>query len=347
MTCIISIIIPVYNVAPYLRECLESVLSQSCGDWEAICVDDGSTDGSGAILDEYALSDSRIRVVHQPNAGVVAARQAGFKVSNGNRILFLDADDTLSQNALERLCGVPAEVEMAQFGFRYILAGKEIRVCRPAVTGQFTRNALLEKISNSPLELIGMCIGNKCYSRDVVEGAFSAVGHVQIPHSEDGLFALAAFWVSARVAFYNDVIYNYRFRAESASHVFNPDIVATKEAFVSAATRLARNVGGQSECRCSVEFNYHARQSMGYVFMMAMDGRLQNTDARRLLQAMSGSSFFINEKSTWNPNKRLLMRMLIKSPSVTVWLRGLIRFCVKRFYRLRSLLMTMAVFAMS
>ena len=73
-----SIIIPVYNVAPYLRECLDSVLAQTLTDWEAICVDDGSTDGSGAILDEYAARDQRFRIIHQPNSGVSAARNVAL-----------------------------------------------------------------------------------------------------------------------------------------------------------------------------------------------------------------------------------------------------------------------------
>ena len=96
-----SIIIPVYNVAPYLRECLDSVLAQTFTDWEAICVDDGSTDGSGAILDEYAAKDSRFRVFHQPNAGVSAARNKALDAARGAWIGFLDADDVLSKDWLE------------------------------------------------------------------------------------------------------------------------------------------------------------------------------------------------------------------------------------------------------
>ena len=91
-----SIIIPVYNVAPYLRECLDSVLAQTFTDWEAICVDDGSTDGSGAILDEYAVKDKRFKVIHQDNAGVSAARNRALDVANGEWIGFLDGDDFLN-----------------------------------------------------------------------------------------------------------------------------------------------------------------------------------------------------------------------------------------------------------
>lgn len=88
-----SIIIPVYNVAPYLRTCLDSVRAQTLGDWEAICVDDGSTDGSGVILDEYAARDSRFRVFHQENVGVSEARQRGLEAVRGTYFGFVDPDD--------------------------------------------------------------------------------------------------------------------------------------------------------------------------------------------------------------------------------------------------------------
>ncbi len=98
-----SIIIPVYNVAPYLRECLDSVLAQTYPAWEAICVDDGSTDGSGAILDEYAAKDARLKIIHQPNAGVSAARNRALKKVKGEWITFVDADDVIDPWRLEFL----------------------------------------------------------------------------------------------------------------------------------------------------------------------------------------------------------------------------------------------------
>lgn len=98
-----SIIIPVYNVAPYLRECLDSVLAQTFTDWEAICVDDGSTDGSGSILDEYAAKDKRFTVIHQPNAGVSAARNKGLDNIRGEYFGFIDPDDILKCDYIEHL----------------------------------------------------------------------------------------------------------------------------------------------------------------------------------------------------------------------------------------------------
>ena len=88
-----SIIIPVYNVAQYLKECLDSVLAQTFGDWECLCVDDGSTDGAGEILDEYAKKDARFRVIHQRNGGVSAARNRTLDLARGAFVCFADGDD--------------------------------------------------------------------------------------------------------------------------------------------------------------------------------------------------------------------------------------------------------------
>lgn len=95
-----SIIIPVYNVAQWLPACLDSVLRQTEGDWECVCVDDGSTDVSGAILDSYQAKDQRFKVYHKPNGGVSSARNAALDVVRGNWIVYLDADDMLADGAL-------------------------------------------------------------------------------------------------------------------------------------------------------------------------------------------------------------------------------------------------------
>lgn len=100
---LISIIVPVYNVEKYIRPCLDSILSQTYTNWEAILVDDGSTDGSGAVCDEYVKRDNRFMVVHKENEGVSKARNLGIKQARGEYILFLDSDDLIKERCVENL----------------------------------------------------------------------------------------------------------------------------------------------------------------------------------------------------------------------------------------------------
>ena len=99
----ISVVVPVYNVEAYLRECLESVATQSFKDLEVIMVDDGSTDGSVAICEEFAARDERFKLVRQPNGGLGNARNNGAKVATGEFLNFLDSDDVLPKHALRTL----------------------------------------------------------------------------------------------------------------------------------------------------------------------------------------------------------------------------------------------------
>lgn len=99
----ISIVMPVYNPGKYLKPAVESVLGQSFGELELILVDDGSTDGSGARCDEYAQLDSRIRVIHQENAGPCLARNAGYQAAKGDWLMYVDADDWIDADTCQIL----------------------------------------------------------------------------------------------------------------------------------------------------------------------------------------------------------------------------------------------------
>lgn len=96
----ISVIVPVYNTEKYLHRCVDSILAQTFTDFELLLIDDGSTDRSGAICDEYALKDSRVRVFHKENGGVSSARNLGLDKTHGVYVTFVDSDDTITTNAL-------------------------------------------------------------------------------------------------------------------------------------------------------------------------------------------------------------------------------------------------------
>ena len=96
-----SVIIPVYNVEKYLDACVQSVLDQDCSDYELILVDDGSTDRSGEICDEYEKKDNRVKVIHQENGGLSCARNTGIRAAKGDYLVFIDSDDWIDSNSLD------------------------------------------------------------------------------------------------------------------------------------------------------------------------------------------------------------------------------------------------------
>lgn len=116
---LISVVVPVYNVKPYLSECVYSILNQKYSNLELILVDDGSTDGSGTMCDELSETDKRIKVLHIENGGPSAARNAGVKAAKGDYISFVDSDDIVSEDYLkilyENAVAFDADVSMCRY----------------------------------------------------------------------------------------------------------------------------------------------------------------------------------------------------------------------------------------
>ncbi|MEG3030397.1 MAG: glycosyltransferase family A protein [Oscillospiraceae bacterium] len=149
-----SIIIPVYNVEKYLRYCMESILSQQFTDYEVILVDDGSTDKSGGMCDEYAAQDSRVRAIHQQNKGLGGARNTGILNAQGEWILFLDSDDSMPKSTLENWKASMSQNKQAEvIAARFMFQDKDNNVYydekafkRQFVSGKCETQALQEAI---------------------------------------------------------------------------------------------------------------------------------------------------------------------------------------------------------
>ena len=118
----VSVIVPVYNCAPYVERCVKSIMEQTYSNLEIICVNDGSTDGSGKILDKLACEDDRLQVIHQKNAGVSAARNAGIEAATGDFITFVDSDDAIENDMYETLLPYFADetVDIVHCGYKRI-----------------------------------------------------------------------------------------------------------------------------------------------------------------------------------------------------------------------------------
>ncbi len=145
---VVSIIVPVYNVEKYLRDCLNSLVNQTHKALQIVLVDDGSTDNSGEICEEFARRDSRISVIHQENEGVSAARNAGLERIRGDYLLFVDGDDTLEPDTVEAaLKGFVSDtVDVVMFGVVKIWKGEQRRQDLPLETGIFSKEQVLRGI---------------------------------------------------------------------------------------------------------------------------------------------------------------------------------------------------------
>ena len=169
----VSIIIPVYNVEKYLEKCLDSALSQSLKDIEIVLVNDGSKDSSPQICEKYANNDTRIKLIHQENAGLSAARNTGLANSSGEYILFLDSDDYICSDACEKLYEAAKELDCD------IVAANEIKVINgKEVPGE--RRKLPEKkvvsgrefyVTSLRLGGISPCVQFSLYRRSFIEQA--------------------------------------------------------------------------------------------------------------------------------------------------------------------------------
>ena len=165
----LSVIVPVYRVEEYLSACVDSILSQTLRDLELILIDDGSPDHCGDICDAYAQRDARVRVIHQSNQGVSAARNAGLRVSAGEYIGFVDPDDWVAPKLFDVLYHAARDTEIAICGFTFCKQDGSVEYVQAVPAGVFSQEEMILSIYGMPNRFHGsMC--NKLFSRRVLDG---------------------------------------------------------------------------------------------------------------------------------------------------------------------------------
>lgn len=204
---LISVIVAVYNIEEYLPRCIESILAQTYHHLEIILVDDGSTDGSGAICDDYAARDARIQVIHKPNGGLSDARNAGLDIAKGEYIGFVDGDDWIEPDmyyAMYEAC---------------VAAGAQLAACRYK---QITKSGIIDASAGNSVSLsktealeIYVCgderyqiynsVWSKLFARTLIQDMRFPVGK----NSEDIMFTTRAFCRMERLAYLDKAYYNY------------------------------------------------------------------------------------------------------------------------------------------
>lgn len=207
----ISVIIPVYNVEKFLPQCLDSVISQTYGNIEIICVNDGSTDSSLSILEAYAKSDSRIKIINQNNAGVSVARNNALSVAKGKYIYFLDSDDYIEHRALKELREAIGDCDAVFANFETVDEDSEIIKHRLAIH-LFLKNES-KVVLPSEIDLILPSVWGKLYRKSRIDKL-----KLRFPvglHYEDVFWHWVYLSNNCQVRFITDKLYNYRQRAGS------------------------------------------------------------------------------------------------------------------------------------
>lgn len=179
----ISVIIPVYNASRYLPECLESIMAQTFSDIEIICINDGSTDNSLQILQDFRLKDSRIKIIDQKNAGVSAARNAGIKGATGRYIGFVDSDDTVEKNFFETLF-VKAQENNADIVFSMGLSPSDTLAPEKIYGKSAIRSEILPLFFKMDIH---NAIWNKLYTASIIKDE-NILFPVGLTHGEDAEF---------------------------------------------------------------------------------------------------------------------------------------------------------------
>lgn len=265
-TPLVTIVVPVYNVAPYLPKCLESIRVQTCDRFQCILVDDGSTDGSAALCRAMAERDSRFELVEQANSGVSAARNAALDRARGKYLQFADSDDFLAPDATETFVHTAEATgcDLAVSHFYRVVGDRQAQRGHIKAEAVMTRREYAEHMVKAPANYYYGVLWNKLYRRSMVEA-----GHLRfrtgVSWCEDFLFNLEYIASVRLVAAIPKPLYYYRRREDSLvnTQASLRRVIQTKKETFSAYKELYRQLDLYEEQKAQI---------YGYLLSAATDG---------------------------------------------------------------------------
>lgn len=204
---LISVIVPVYNMEQYLERCVNSIVDQTYRNLEIILVDDGSTDRSPRMCDEYAAKDGRIKVVHKVNGGLSDARNAGLQVATGTYIGYVDSDDWIEPQMYQRMyeACIEHQAQVAVCRYAKIYRDHVDREGNGQVT-VFDREGILKiYLTDQPEYVVYNSVWSKLFAREIVEGVLFPVGK----NSEDIMYTTKAFCNLKKAVYIDECLYDY------------------------------------------------------------------------------------------------------------------------------------------
>lgn len=282
----ISIIVPVYNKSDYLEQCIDSILMQSYENLELLLVDDESTDGSGAICDRYAGDDERIRVFHQKNGGPTAACITGLENASGDYYMFIDSDDYVSQDMLQKMSALLIGKKGEIVCCNHVLEKKRetLPVIMPIKPGVYEGVRLKQEIKDRLIgqeeRTIPMSRCMKLCEKSVFEGN-EKYYDTKIRMGDDFNLICPALFNSTRIVVMEEgLFYHYRYVEDSIVHRYDPNMKDSVDRLMKALREMVQDKGMENgEAKIDKEYCY--------MLMLVMKNELRNPGkdyARRIEQ---------------------------------------------------------------
>lgn len=273
----ISVIVPVYNKKEYLRQCIESILSQGYGNLELLLVDDESTDGSGGICDQYVDKDKRVRVFHQKNGGPTAAVMTGMREAVGDYYTFIDSDDYISQDMIEKMveCLNGSRGEIVCCNHVLEKQKETVPMIQPLPPGVYEGARLQEEIKDKLLgrehRIIPMSRCMKLCERSVFEGN-EKYYDTSLRMGDDFNLIYPALLASSRVVIMEEALfYHYRYVEESIVHAYDPHNAESIAKWYRAIEKIIHDQAvPDGEAKLDREYCY--------MMMFVMKNELRNPD---------------------------------------------------------------------
>lgn len=215
---LVTVITPVYNAGPYINVCIDSILAQSYSNFELLLINDGSTDNSGMICNDYAKKDSRVKVFHQENKGVSEARNFALKRAKGEWVAFVDSDDRVLTNYIKDLIeATDYETDLVVQGFQkvYKSVTKKFDLGNHIIHGKCNTEKLFEKLK---IFDFGFVV-SKLYKKSIID-SHHLLFPVKTAHAEDLIFLLEYIAVANKIVFQKKHNYEYFYRDNSLSVTF-------------------------------------------------------------------------------------------------------------------------------
>ena len=259
-----SVIVPVFKVQAYLKACIESVLNQSFTDWELILTDDGSPDACPQICDDYAAKDSRIRVIHKENGGLVSARQAGIRLASGDYVMHLDGDDALMPQALANAYRIIEKTKAELVSFSYVRSMGGVlsnRFDEPIEEGLYDKAAMVQSmypklLLDASMRHMHYFLCGKAIKRELAVKAQLAVP-TSVLLGEDVCCTLPCYLQAEKVYISHTAAYIYTVREDSM----------TTGCFAGQLTQLETVVETLRRMDCSAVTDFNEQLLRYFCFM--------------------------------------------------------------------------------